>query len=103
MGVMLSDDGIASMLQDVIQHLKAGNMDQASTALALLEFERLTSPIPDPTNRRSFVDPAVSFDVNRVDETGDLISATAARIKRDLSGALTAAEAAAVRWGKKEK
>jgi hypothetical protein len=102
--VMLNEEGIADVMRNVIDHLSQHNFDQAELALVLLDFERLLQPIPDllEQGRRHFVDPAISFEVERVHETGDHIRICRDAIARsDRVTALDEVEKGLARWTQK--
>jgi len=98
MGAMVS---INRLLEQTVEHLEAGNPEQAEATLDVLDFERLLHPIKGSGAEHRFVDPAASFGVERVHETGDHVrSCIAALAAGDFEAALEAARAAAARWAK---
>jgi hypothetical protein len=98
---MLSDRGIAQLIADVIQHLGAGNVEEASRTWKTSEFERLMNPIRDPTQNLRFRDPAVEFGKERVYQTGKEMRLCLRAIEADDNGlALASAKAARDRWNR---
>jgi hypothetical protein len=96
---LLNENSIAQTLQEIVEDLQQGYLQNARTRLDVLEFERLRHPISDPTKQRLFVDPAGPFGTERVNETGDHILQCEAALSRvDGSAALEAAQKALQRW-----
>jgi hypothetical protein len=100
--VILTDAAITNALNQTVQNIREGNLEQAQAGLAILEFHRLMSPMKDSIHGpRQFFDPAREFGPERVHETGDHISRCIAALGLgDGETALAEAEAAAARWGK---
>jgi hypothetical protein len=100
--VILADAAITNALNQTVQKIKEGDLEQAQAGLAVLEFHRLMRPMKDSIKGpRQFFDSAREFEPERVHETGDHISRCIAALGLgDSENALTEAEAAAARWGK---
>jgi hypothetical protein len=100
--VILTDAAITNALNQAVQRIREGDLDQAQAGLAVLEFHQLMRPMKDSgEGSRRFFDPARQFGPERVHETGDHISRCIAALAHgDGENALVEAEAAAARWGK---
>jgi hypothetical protein len=100
--VMLTDAAITDALNQTVQKIREGDLEQAQASLAVLEFHQLMRPMKDSVKGpRQFFDPAREFGPERVHETGDHISRCIAALGLgDGENALAEAEAAAARWGK---
>ena len=100
--MILTDAAITNALNQTVQQIKEGNLEQAQAGLAVLEFHRLMRPMKDSgEGPRRFFDPARQFGPERVHETGDHISQCIAALGLgDAENALAEAEAAVARWGK---
>jgi hypothetical protein len=89
--VILADAAITDALNQTVQQIREGDLEQAQAGLAVLEFHRLMRPMKDSRE----------FGPERVHETGDHISQCIAALGLgDAENALAEAEAAAARWGK---
>ena len=99
---MVNRESIAALLKNTVEHLRAGNLEQAEADLDTLNFGRLLQePIPDPSKGASqrFIDPRGDFGTNRVNATGSYIRMCKAAMDRgDQKAALDAAERALRRW-----
>jgi hypothetical protein len=72
---MLSDAAITNALNQTVEEIREGDLEQAQAGLAVLEFHRLMRPLKDSSKgSRQFFDPAREFGPERVHETGDHIS-----------------------------
>ena len=100
--MILTDAAITSALNQTVENIRAGDLEQAQASLAVLEFHRLMRPMKDSIKGpRQLFDPAREFGPERVHETGDHISRCIAALGLgDSEDALAEAEAAAARWGK---
>ena len=100
--MILTDAAITKALNQTVQQIREGDLEQAQAGLAVLEFHRLMRPMKDSIKGpRQFFDPAREFGPERVHETGEHISQCIAALGLgDAEGALAEAEAAAARWGK---
>ena len=100
--MMLTDAAITDALNQTVQKIREGDLEQAQASLAVLEFHQLMRPMKDSVKGpRQFFDPAREFGPERVHETGDHISRCIAALGLgDGENALAEAEAAAARWGK---
>jgi hypothetical protein len=100
--VILTDAAITSALNQTLENIRAGDLEQAQASLAVLEFHRLMRPMKDSAKGpRQFFDRAREFGPERVHETGNHISRCIAALGLgDGENALAEAEAAAARWGK---
>ena len=89
-------------LNQTVEKIKEGDLEQAEAGLAVLEFHRLMRPLQDSSQGlRQFFDPAREFGPERVHETGDHISRCIAALGfGDGEMALAEAEGAAARWSK---
>ena len=89
--MILTDAAITNALNQTVQQIREGNLEQAQAGLAVLEFHRLMHPMKDSRE----------FGPERVHETGDHISQCISALGLgDAENALAEAEAAAGRWGK---
>jgi hypothetical protein len=89
--VTLTDAAITNTLNQTVQQIREGNLEQAQAGLAVLEFHKLMLPMKDSRE----------FGPERVHETGDHISQCISALGLgDAENALAEAEAAAARWGK---
>ena len=61
MGAMVS---INRLLEQTVEHLEAGNPEQAEATLDVLDFERLLHPIKGSGAEHRFVDPALPSELN---------------------------------------
>ena len=100
--MILTDAAITNALNQTVQKIREGDLEQAQAGLAVLEFHRLMRPMKDSIKGpRQFFDPAREFEPERVHETGDHISRCIGALGLgDGENALAEAEAAAARWGK---
>ena len=100
--MILTDAAITNALNQTVEKIREGDLEQAQAGLAVLEFHRLMRPMKDSAKGlRQFFDPAREFGPERVHETGNHISRCIAALGLgDSENALTEAEAAAARWGK---
>jgi len=100
--VILTDAAITSALNQTVQKIREGDLDQAQAGLAVLEFHQLMRPKKDSIKGpRQFFDLAREFGPERVHETGDHISRCITALGLgNAENALAEAEAAAARWGK---
>ena len=100
--MVLTDAAITNALNQTMEEIKAGDLEQAQAGLAVLEFHQLMSPMKDSIKGpRQIFDPAREFGPERVHETGNHISRCIAALGLgDRESALAEAEAAAARWGK---
>jgi hypothetical protein len=100
--VILTDAAITNALNQTVEKIREGDLEQAQAGLAVLEFHRLMRPLKDSSKGpRQFFDPAREFEPERVHETGNHISRCIAALGLvDAKDALVEAEAAAARWGK---
>lgn len=90
---MLNDAAITNALNQTVERIREGNLEQAQAGLAVLGFHRLMHPLKD--------DSARPFGPERVHETGDHISrCIAALALGDGENARAEAEAAAAGWRK---
>jgi hypothetical protein len=58
-GAQLNEGLIVESLHGIVDSLGQGNLESARAILAALDFERLLTPIPDPTKgtgRRLFIE-----------------------------------------------
>jgi hypothetical protein len=99
--MILTDAAITKALNQAVQQIREGDLEQAQAGLAVLEFQRLMRPMKDSIKGpRQFFDPAREFGPERVHESGDHISRCIAALGLgDAEDALAEAEAAAARWG----
>ncbi len=89
--MIITDAAITNALNQTVQQIREGNLEQAQAGLAVLEFHRLIRPMKDSRE----------FGPERVHETGDHISRCIAALAHgDGENALAEAVAAAARWGK---
>lgn len=97
---MMNGASIAQALSDVVAHLSDGNLEQAKATLDVLEFERLLNPKRSRSKGPQMsVDPAQSFGIEGVQQTGDHISRCREAIRRgNGQSALDEAKAALARW-----
>jgi hypothetical protein len=88
MGAMLSDEGIAQLLAEMVEHLERGDLLQAELVIVQrIDFETLLHPI------------SAEYGVRRVTETGSWIRRCRGAIKdSDSFTALRFAKEAAARW-----
>ena len=100
--MMLNDAAITNALNQTVEKIRAGDLEQAQVGLAVIEFHRMMRPLKDSVKGpRQFFDPAREFGPERVHETGDhILRCIAALGLGDGENALVEAEAAAARWGK---
>ena len=88
--MILTDAAITNALNQTVQQIREGNLEQAQAGLAVLEFHRLMRPTEDSRE----------FGPERVHETGDHITRCIAALGLgDSKDALAEAEAAVARWG----
>jgi len=100
---MLSEDAIAPLLAELVEHLESASLDQARLTIVgrLADFERLTRPIADSTRTLQFIDPAADFGVDRVHETWDQIRQCLRAVNANNAKlALKCAKAATERWAR---
>ncbi len=102
--MMLNEAAITNALNQTVEKIREGDLEQAQAGLAVLEFHRLMRPLKDSSKGlRQFFDPGREFGPERVHETGDHISRCIAALGLgDGENALTEAEAAAARWRKED-
>jgi hypothetical protein len=100
--VIFTDAAITTALNQTVQKIREGDLEQAQAGLAVLEFHQLMRPMRDSIKGpRQFFDPAREFGPERVHETGDHISRCIAALGLGDGGtALAEAGAVAARWGK---
>ena len=101
--MIFTDAAITNALNQTVENIRVGDLEQAQAGLAVLEFHRLMSPMKDSSKGpRHFYDTAREFEPERVHETGDHVSRCIAALGLgDRETALAEAEAAATRWGKR--
>ena len=88
--MILTDAAITNALNQTVQQIREGNLEQAQAGLAVLEFHRLMRPTEDSRE----------FGPERLHETGVHISQCIAALGLgDAENALAEAEAAVARWG----
>jgi hypothetical protein len=79
--MMLNDAAITNTLNQTVEKIREGDLEQAKAGLAGLEFHRLMRPLKDSSKGpRQFFDPGREFGPERVHETGDHISQVHARL-----------------------
>jgi len=95
-----TEAAITEALNQALQQIREGDLEQAQAGLAVLEFHRLMHPVKDSIKGpRQCFDPAREFGPERVHETGDHITRCIAALGLgDSKDALAEAEAAAARW-----
>ncbi len=100
--MILTDAAITNVLNQTVEKIREGDLEQAQAGLAVLEFHQLMRRMKDSgEGPRRFFDPARQFGPERVHETGDHISqCIAALALGDAENALAEAEAAAASWNK---
>ena len=73
--MILTDSAITNALNQTVQKIREGDLEQTQAGLAVLEFHRLMRPMRDSIKGpRQFFDPVREFGPERVHETGDHIS-----------------------------
>lgn len=101
-GIMLNENSIAELLKELVTAIGNSDIEGAEAVIEDLNFDRLLKPIEDQSKQRHFVDPAVGFGGDRVHATGDHLRTCKKALRAgNAAAALSSAEAAATRWGKK--